>query len=299
MDSKTNQAIKQAAERINAFAGSAEAISYPSNGVPDKSRVIAITDQLRSTMFPGFFEAPAYCGDEAVTSYKLTQISAELERQALLAYRGSNSEQAASKLAAKAVQSFMLELPRVQELLYTDVKAIYMGDPAAQSEVEVVLSYPGLFAITVYRLAHVIYTIGVPLIPRIMTEYAHGQTGIDINAGAQIGSYFFIDHGTGVVIGETTVIGDYVKLYQGVTLGALSTRKGHKLTGIKRHPTLGNRVTVYSGASILGGDTVVGDDCLIGSNAFVTGSVPANTKVSLKAPEHTFRTNVPGLWEKE
>ena len=131
-----------------------------------------------------------------------------------------------------------------------------------------------------------------------MTEYAHSLTGIDINAGAEIGRYFFIDHGTGVVIGETAVIGDFVKLYQGVTLGALSTRLGQKLAGVKRHPTLGNRVTVYSGASVLGGETVIGDDCVIGGNAFVTSSVPPHTRVSMKSPELTFRERNRTVWEK-
>lgn len=158
----------------------------------------------------------------------------------------------------------------------TDVQAGYDGDPAAYNTDEIILSYPGLYAIFVNRLAHELFLLGVPLIPRMMTEYAHGLTGIDIHPGATIGEYFFIDHGTGVVVGETTKIGKNVKIYQGVTLGALSTRGGQSLRHTKRHPTLEDNVTVYSGASILGGETVIGQGAVIGSNAFITSSVPAN-----------------------
>ncbi|MBS4932651.1 MAG: serine acetyltransferase, partial [Clostridiales bacterium] len=145
--------------------------------------------------------------------------------------------------------------------------------------------YPGLFAIYVYRMAHILYEEKVPFIPRIMSEYAHGRTGIDINPGAQIGEYFFIDHGTGIVIGETTIIGNHVKLYQGVTLGALSTRKGQELSGTKRHPTIGNHVTIYANSTVLGSTTVIGDQVIIGGNTFITESISANTKVSAKSLE--------------
>ena len=152
-----------------------------------------------------------------------------------------------------------------------------------------IFSYPGLYAIFVYRIAHVLYKAEVPFIPRIMTEHAHSKTGIDINSGATIGEYFFIDHGTGIVIGETCTIGNHVKLYQGVTLGALSTRKGQQLSGVKRHPTIEDNVTIYSGATILGGETVIGARTIIGGNCFVTSSVPPDTKVSLKEPELVFK----------
>ena len=168
--------------------------------------------------------------------------------------------------------------------------AAFEGDPAATGYDEIVLAYPGLYAITVYRLAHELYRLGVPLIPRMMTEIAHGTTGIDIHPGATIGSHFFIDHGTGIVIGQTTVIGDYVKLYQGVTLGGLSTRGGQSLAGVKRHPTIEDRVTIYAGATILGGDTVIGSGCVIGANAFITSSIPANTTVTMKSPELVLRS---------
>ena len=153
---------------------------------------------------------------------------------------------------------FFKALPNVQKMLLLDAQAGYDGDPAADSREQIIFCYPGLYAIFVYRVAHELYKMKVPFIPRIMTEHAHSKTGIDINAGAAIGKYFFMDHGTGIVIGETTIIGDYVKLYQGVTLGALSTRGGQHLAGIKRHPTIGDRVTIYSNATVLGGETVIG-----------------------------------------
>ena len=174
-------------------------------------------------------------------------------------------------------------------MLLKDVQAGFDGDPAAQSKEDIIVSYPGLFAIYVYRVAHELYIKQVPYIPRIMTEYAHSRTGIDINAGATIGEYFFIDHGTGVVIGETTNIGNHVKLYQGVTLGALSTRMGQQLAGVKRHPTIEDNVTIYSGSTILGGDTVIGKGTVIGGNAFITESVAEATKVIVKNPEMTFK----------
>lgn len=176
---------------------------------------------------------------------------------------------------------FASRLPQLQELLLKDVQAGFDGDPAAKSKEEIIFCYPGFFAIFVYRIAHELYVSSVPYVPRMMTEYAHSGTGIDINPGATIGEYFFIDHGTGVVIGETTTIGNNVKLYQGVTLGALSTRKGQLLANVKRHPTIGNNVIVYSNASILGGETVVGDNSTIGGGAFLTSSVPANSRINV------------------
>lgn len=169
-----------------------------------------------------------------------------------------------------------------------DVQAAFDGDPAAKTKEEIIFCYPGLFAIFVYRMAHELYRLKVPFIPRIMSEYAHGHTGIDINPGAVIGEYFFIDHGTGIVIGETTEIGDHVKIYQGVTLGALSTRSGQLLRDVKRHPTIEDNVTIYSSASILGGETVIGKGSVIGGNAFITSSVAPGTRVSVSSPELTF-----------
>lgn len=173
--------------------------------------------------------------------------------------------------------AFFQQLPEVYRLLQTDIQAILSGDPAARSEFEVVRAYPGFFALCFYRLAHVLLTLNVPLLPRILTEYAHGRTGIDIHPGARIGEYFQVDHGTGIVIGETTEIGHHVKIYQGVTLGALSVEKS--LANSKRHPTIGDHVILYSNATILGGETVVGDHSIIGGNVWLTHSVPPGTLV--------------------
>lgn len=187
-------------------------------------------------------------------------------------------------------REYLDRIPTVRALVETDLEAAFAGDPAATGYDEIVLAYPGLYAISVYRLAHELYLLDVPLIPRMMTEMAHSTTGIDIHPGANIGSHFFIDHGTGIVIGQTTVIGDRVKLYQGVTLGGLSTRGGQSLAGVKRHPTIEDGVTLYAGATILGGETVIGKGCIIGANAFVTRSIPANTTVIMKSPELLLRS---------
>ena len=187
------------------------------------------------------------------------------------------------------MDDFLAQSPRLREYLASDVEAALNGDPAAYSMEEIILSYPGLSAITTYRIAHELVLLDVPMIPRMMTESAHTLTGIDINPGATIGRYFFIDHGTGIVIGETTEIGENVKIYQGVTLGALSTRKGQLLHGVKRHPTIEDNVTIYSGASILGGETRIGRGAVIGANAFITSSVPAGAKVSIKNQEYSVR----------
>ena len=199
------------------------------------------------------------------------------------------SEQEAQEKAQQVSLEFFRAIPALRAVIQTDVEAFYDGDPAAYSTDEIVYCYPGIFATTVYRLAHILYCQGVPLLPRIMTEHAHSVTGIDINPGATIGKYFFIDHGTGIVIGETTVIGDHVKIYQGVTLGALTTRGGQSLRGKRRHPTIEDNVTIYAGASILGGETVIGRDSVIGSNVFITSSIPPCTTVSVKSQELQIR----------
>lgn len=177
-------------------------------------------------------------------------------------------------------QKFMRCIPELLQMIQTDVEAAFEGDPAAENYEEILLTYPGVFAVLVYRAAHILHSQKVPILPRVLTEYAHSGTGIDIHPGASIGGYFFIDHGTGVVIGETTVIGERVKLYQGVTLGAVSTRDGRALHHVKRHPTIEDDVTIYAGASILGGNTVIGSGTVIGANAFVTISIPAKSKVN-------------------
>jgi serine O-acetyltransferase len=196
-------------------------------------------------------------------------------------------------VSAEIVSKFLDQLPGVRDMIAADVQAAFDSDPAAQNTDETIFSYPGVFAITVQRLAHEFHKLGVPLLPRIMTEYAHGQTGIDIHPGAQLGRSFFIDHGTGVVIGETTVIGANVKVYQGVTLGALAPAFGQMLRGTKRHPTIEDNVTIYAGATILGGETTIGRGCVIGGNVFITSSVPPLNQVSAEPPLLKFRDKRP------
>lgn len=258
-------------------------------------------------IFPGFFKSKKLSNDtvEYYIGDLLISIEEKLHRQikcALLYKNHINSEAEDSSLEEKTNKiclTFLKSLPKIQEYITTDVQAAYDGDPAAGDIEQIIFSYPGIFAVSIYRIAHELYELSVPCIPRIMTEYAHNETGIDINAGAKIGKYFFVDHGTGVVIGETCVIGENVKLYQGVTLGALSTRGGQSLQGVKRHPTLEDNVTIYSGASILGGDTVIGKNSVIGGNAFITKSVPEDTKVSIKNPELKFKNSKPKELKQE
>lgn len=180
------------------------------------------------------------------------------------------------------IEKFLDRLPLVDNMLKTDLDALFEGDPAAESKTEIILCYPGFSAIFVYRIANIFYELNVKILPRALSEYAHSKTGIDIHPGAKIGAYFFIDHGTGIVIGETTIIGEHVKIYQGVTLGALSLREGLKLKGSKRHPTIKDYVTIYSGASIFGGETIIGENSTIGSNAFITSSIGDNMLVTIQ-----------------
>ena len=255
---------------------------------PDKEVIIDILASVRKIIFPGYFknrDIKVYTLRSNLSMliedviYKLTkQITIVLESE-------GGSEADAAKAAKKKAVEFIRRLSVIKEYITTDVQAAFDGDPAAYSRDEIIYSYPGLFAILINRIAHELFLLGVPIIPRMMTEYAHSETGIDIHPGATIGKYFFIDHGTGIVIGETTVIGNNVKIYQGVTLGALSTRGGQALKSKKRHPTIEDNVTIYSGASILGGNTVIGRDVVIGGNAFITRSVPEGAKVSVKNQE--------------
>ncbi|MGO5210785.1 serine O-acetyltransferase [Parafannyhessea sp. LCP21S3_E6] len=253
---------------------------------PSRSACVELISDIRRLLFPGYFDNESAAGEsnDYLTRERILHIERVLQGQvleALLFDDGDLSRDEAGKRASHVANVFLDSLPQVLELLMTDIQALYDGDPAAGSLEEVLVAYPGLYAIFVYRIAHVLYGLNVPLIPRLMSEHAHSKTGIDINPGANIGKYFFIDHGTGVVIGETTDIGDHVKIYQGVTLGALSTRKGQLLSGKKRHPTLGDYVTVYSNASILGGETVIGSGAVISGSAFVCESVPQNARVIL------------------
>lgn len=252
---------------------------------PDRDVVIDMIEKLRRIVFPGYFRDKSYRIYNAKhnLSMLIEDVMFNMNRQVALVLQSVGQEEAAAQEHAKQVcLEFFRQIPGVRALVQTDLQAAYDGDPAATGMAEIIFSYPGLFAITVYRLAHVLYTLKVPMLPRIMTEYAHSVTGIDIHPGATVGKYFFIDHGTGIVVGETTVIGDNVKIYQGVTLGALSTRGGQNLRGKRRHPTIEDNVTIYAGASVLGGETVIGRDSVIGSNAFITESVAPCTTVSIK-----------------
>ncbi|MDR0551794.1 MAG: serine acetyltransferase [Spirochaetaceae bacterium] len=281
-------------------------LSYKESGETEKpvsgyqinrSVIHDVLDKLRELMFPGYFGKKnlntgfvEYHVGELIESIEY-DLTAQTERALRHYKKGENLLPEGTETASTLVFAFLAKLPAVRKILLTDVEATFDGDPAAFSLDEIISSYPGIYAIMAYRLAHELYLLQVPLLPRIMTERAHSITGIDIHPGANIGSYFFIDHGTGIVIGETTVIGKNVKIYQGVTLGGLSTRGGQALKNVKRHPTIEDNVTIYSGASILGGSTIIGEGTVIGSNAFITQSVPAHTKVSIKNPELQFRDN--------
>jgi len=239
---------------------------------PDLREVKKLIHSFRTLLFPAYFMSGGV-DTEAYTALMYTTYH-ELKTQVKAAYRFSGMSDAP---AAEVCDRLFLALPELQRLLRLDLIAGFDGDPAAKSYGEVALTYPGFFAISTYRLAHELYEMGVPYLPRMMTEYAHNKTGIDINPGAKIGESFFIDHGTGIVVGETTEIGNNVKVYQGVTLGALSTRGGQRLSGKKRHPTVEDNVTIYAGATILGGETVLGKNATIGGCTFITESVPADT----------------------
>lgn len=288
MSDKKSAILKVAKGLTENYAS--EELFMPKSGrrLPNRSVIIDIVRDLKSIIFPGYFstDTSATVFPEYYVGHRLNDIYDRLKNQIEIAllYHGEELEEAATH-ADRTTCGFFEQLPEIQRLLLTDVQAGFDGDPAAKSKEEIIFSYPGLFAIYVYRLAHVLYKEEIPFIPRVMSEYAHGRTGIDINPGATIGEYFFIDHGTGVVVGETTEIGNNVKLYQGVTLGALSTRMGQQLANVKRHPTIRDNVTIYSNSTVLGGETVVGENTIIGGNTFITESIPANTKVSAKSPE--------------
>lgn len=269
--------------------------------LPSRDAIIEALELLRQLVYPGYY------GKQSLTSqnvqFRVGELVSELSdvlyqqvrfcmryRKQLAGENGANSECAECDTdAADAVATFFDRLPAVRQLLAKDVQAAFDGDPAAQSTDETVFCYPGVFAITVQRIAHEFYNLNVPLLPRIMTEHAHSLTGIDIHPGAKLGERFFIDHGTGVVIGETTEIGNNVKVYQGVTLGALAPAYGQQLRGHKRHPTIQDNVTIYAGATILGGETVIGEGSTIGGNVFITASVLPRHQVSAEPPKLKYR----------
>jgi serine O-acetyltransferase len=266
--------------------------------LPSLDCTVDIIERARRILFPGYFirsrvddlNLEYYLGEEATSFFEILSEQITLcIRHECLRYNQPCTH-CEEKGQATAIE-FLKELPRLRTMLSNDVRAALEGDPATKSTDEIIFSYPGLLAITVYRMAHQLFEQGIPLMPRIMTEYAHNKTGIDIHPGARIGESFFIDHGTGVVIGETTVIGNRVRIYQGVTLGALSVPRGatEKLRTQKRHPTIEDDVIIYSGATILGGDTVIGARSVIGGNVWITESIPADRHVFLKRPELIFR----------
>jgi len=240
--------------------------------LPSRSAVASVTEDLLHLMFPGFYDGDRLEGRElgpAITEL-LRSLEKALEKEVAKSLpKGGGGESVESK-----VRSFLGRLPAVRAVLKTDVEAVMAGDPAARNVEEILLAYPGIEAIAVQRMAHELYLLGVPLLPRMMTEWVHSRTGIDIHPGATIGASFFIDHGTGIVIGETTEIGREVRIYHGVTLGARSVSGAETLRGRKRHPTIEDRVTIYPGATILGGETVVGQGSTIGGGVFLTKSVP-------------------------
>lgn len=268
--------------------------------LPSKKIVIEVLEDLFTVLFPG------YLGKEGITKanskYFLgatltsvyTRLTSEVEKSLKYICRKITEcpHDVCLERGQVVVKELLEKIPEIREVLSGDIEAAYDGDPAAVSTDEVILSYPCVLAITTYRIAHELYLRGVPLIPRIMSEHVHSLTGIDIHPGAKIGKNFFIDHGTGVVIGETAEIGDNVKLYQGVTLGALSfpkDEKGHIIRGRKRHPTVGNNVVIYSGATLLGADAIIGDNVVIGGNVWVTSPVASGTKITIARPQLKYK----------
>ena len=278
--------VNQLTERLAASYARVGGINHlDGKNLPSKSAITLLTKDLLRLLFPGFFD------EKLIHSSKLKSETARLLKEVLI-----NLETEMTKsleynpppelpkkdlrpIAHAYTIEFLDSLPRIRDLLQTDTEAAFNGDPAALSREEVIVAYPCIEAIAVQRLAHELYLKNIPLIPRIMTEWAHARTGMDLHPGAQIGTHFFVDHCTGTVVGETTVIGDHVKMYQGVGLVAKSLAAGQLLRGQKRHPTIEDRVTIYAGATIMGGDTVVGEASTIGANVFLTTSVPAHSLV--------------------
>ncbi len=274
--------------------------------LPSRENIVTIIDELRRLVFPGYFGRKQLTGENVKfhVGNLLIQLSEDLTDEINKCIRMAgkcvlgecevcSDPQRCGHQAAQITQEFLARIPKIRRMLALDAQAAFDGDPAAKSIDEVIYCYPGLYAVAVYRLAHELGELGVPLMPRIMTEYAHDLTGTDIHPGATIGKSFFIDHATGVVIGETTKIGDNVKIYQGVTLGALSFPKderGRVIKGLQRHPTIEDNVTIYANATILGGDTVIGQGAEVKGNTFLTHSVTADSTVGHEPPKLKVRT---------
>lgn len=296
MDKEVNSIVQNMAEELEKNYSAQKIFDVaPDERLPNKDTILELIEDLKKLTFPGFFgnENFAYESKEAFAGHVLSLVYDKLYHVTKAALKYTKKECSYEEIRKEAKDltlKFIGQVPSVQELILKDVEAEFEGDPAANSLQEIIFSYPGLYAIFIYRYAHVLYKMEVPFVPRIMTEHAHSLTGIDINPGAEIGEYFFIDHGTGIVIGETTNIGNHVKLYQGVTLGALSTRQGQALSGKKRHPTIEDNVVIYANTTVLGGETVIGKNSVLAGNTFITYSIPANTKVASAIPELELRT---------
>lgn len=301
-DVRLKERLPLLTERIVATYSTVDAINHLGHcPLPQYASIVEATDCLKEILFPGYRRRERlhlgnvsfYVGDlvDRLHDTLTTQIGRALRHESG-AIVDCDDEQDYEALGQQKALQFLDQLPELRQVLALDVMAAYDGDPAVKTTDEVVFCYPGLDAVTTYRLAHVMHQLEVPLIPRMMTEWAHARTGIDIHPGATIGKHFFIDHGTGVVIGETCEIGDHVKLYQGVTLGALSfptDSDGDLVRGTKRHPTIEDRVVIYANATILGGHTRIGHDCVIGSNVWLTKSVDPYTTVVLEKPKLRMR----------
>jgi serine O-acetyltransferase len=278
--------VNQLTERLAASYAHVGGINHlDGKNLPSKHTIADITLNLLRLLFPGFFDEKLIHSSEVktVTASLLAKVVKDLEQEIFKSLEYNPPAELPKKDRRPIARAFAIEflesLPRLRELLQTDAEAAFKGDPAALSKEEVIVAYPFIEAIAVQRLAHELYLKNIALIPRIMTEWAHGRTGMDLHPGAQIGTHFFVDHCTGTVIGETSIIGDHVKMYQGVGLVAKSLAAGQLLRGLKRHPTIGDRVTIYAGATIMGGDTFIGEGSTIGANVFLTTSVPAHSLV--------------------
>ena len=278
--------VTQLTDQLVASYSTAGGINHvDGKNLPSNRAIASITADLLRLLFPGFFDEKLVHSTEikAVTAGLLETVQRHLESEVAKSLEYNPPPELPRKglrpIARTLTLEFLASLPRIRELLQTDTEAAFNGDPAALSREEVIVAYPFVEAITVQRLAHELYLKNIALIPRIMTEWAHSRTGMDLHPGAQIGSHFFVDHCTGTVIGETSIIGSHVKMYQGVGLVAKSLAAGQLLRGHKRHPTIEDRVTIYAGATIMGGDTVVGEGSTIGANVFLTTSVPPHSLV--------------------
>ncbi len=272
------------------------------SNLPSKRALAVICEDLLQLLFPGFHDQEPIHSIHLrrVTAHRIKSMSDRLEEEVCKSLR-LREPGCPDSAAEDLMFEFLQQIPAVRELLRTDVEAAFQGDPAAAAIDEIILAYPYVEAIAIQRSAHIFYRLGLPLIPRIMTEWAHSRTGIDIHPGAQIGSHFFIDHGTGVVVGESSVIGSHVKLYQGVSLIARSLAGGQALRGKKRHPTVEDHVTIYAGTTVMGGDTVIGAGSTVGASVFLTHSIPPRSLVffeekSLRILEKDNRGDFSGDW---